>query len=299
MNKLLMRYICCLMVLLVAGSAVTEVYAQQRYNNRQRYNSYQRYNNKKKKKEIDYNSRRAQSRKPVWSGARNKSTGLYTMRNISVANGLSFNANVLYYYGDIDMLDQAFIHGFQPQNVSMGGSLIFGYLQPLGRQCNWRFTIGGGYLHGNDSARYNTNNDGLRIPAGKGKFNSIFAEGAAGIEWYPLQRAGLYLYAGVGLNISYVNYDFFKAPGAPKGSMVCILPMLPLEIGYNFYLGKKIFLSVQLSVHQGLMDAGHSNLDAWPVKKSSRFQWGDGYFQVGFTLSYRWHNCEHCRLRKW
>ena len=252
---------------------------------------------KPKKAEVNYNARHPQYNKPVW-GKKVGSSGLYTIRNQSVASGVSLSLNAMYYYGDIDMLDQAFIHGFQPQNLSLGGSLHFGYLRPLGRHCNWRFTLGGGYLHGNDSARHTVNKKGETVEAGKGLFKSVFLEGNAGIEYYPFPRAGFYLYAGLGLAVSFINYDFYKY-GIPAGSTVSVLPMLPLEIGYNFYLGGSFYLGISVSVHQGLMDLGHCNLDAWPLEKTSVFQWGDGYFQIGLCFSYRWHNCETCRVLKW
>ena len=253
---------------------------------------------KNKGKEIQQNSRVVQYNKPMWGKHTSKRTGLYTIKNKAVSNGVCLDLNALYYYGDIDMLDQAFVHGFQPQNLSLGGSLHFGYLMPLGRYCNWRFTLGGGYLHGNDSARHDINSKGIKVPAGKGVFSSIFGEANVGVEFYPFPRAGLYLYAGLGFAVSYIDYDFYKTR-YPKGTTVSVLPMLPLEIGYNFYLGSSCFLALSLSVHQGLMDLGHVNLDAWPLEKSSQFQWGDGYFQIGLTFSYRWHKCEVCRHSKW
>ena len=232
-----------------------------------------------------------------WGKKASHQTGLYSIQNRSVANGVCLNLNAIYYYGDIDMLDQAFVHGFQPQNLSIGGGIHFGYLMPLGRFCNWRFTLGAGYLHGNDSSRY-TVQDAIKIPAGKGKFNSVFGEANVGVEFYPFPRAGFYLYAGLSLAVSYITYDFYKT-SIPAGNTVSVLPMLPLEIGYNFYLGRSVFLGISVAVHQGLMDVGHANLDAWPINKSSRFQWGDGYFHIGLSLSYRWHNCEVCRIAKW
>ena len=253
---------------------------------------------KSKQSNQQQGSRIAYYSKPIWGKKTSRQTGLYTIKNRSVANGVCLNLNAMYYYGDIDMLDQAFVHGFQPQNMSLGGGLHFGYLKPLGRFCNWRFTLGAGYLHGNDSARYTIKDDGLKIPAGKGKFNSVFGEANVGVEFYPFPRAGFYLYAGLGVAVSYINYDFYKTD-IPKGNTVSVLPMLPLEIGYNFYLGGSWFLGVSASVHQGLMDMGHANLDAWPLDKTSVFQWGDGYFQIGLSISYRWHNCEVCRHSKW
>ncbi len=248
--------------------------------------------------EQQQNSRAAYSSKPVWGKKISRQTGLYTVQNRNVASGVCLNLNAMYYYGDVDMLDQAFVHGFQPQNLSVGGGLHFGYLRPLGRFCNWRFTLGAGLLHGNDSSRYNIQESGEKIPVGKGKFSSVFGEAAAGVEFYPFPRAGFYIYAGIGLAVSFIDYDFYKTD-IPQGNTVSVLPMLPLEIGYNFYLGRSVFLGVSVSVHQGLMDLGHANLDAWPLESTSVFQWGDGYFQIGLSLSYRWRNCEVCRAVKW
>ena len=253
---------------------------------------------KQKQTEFQYNSRVAHDDKPVWGKKASRQTGLYTIRNRSVASGVCLNLNAMYYYGDIDMLDQAFVHGFQPQTLSVGGGLHFGYMHPMGRFCNWRFTLGGGFMHGNDSARYTIKDSGEKIPAGKGLFKSGFGEANVGIEFYPFPRAGFYLYAGLGVAVSYIQYDFYKTK-IPKGNTVSVLPMLPLEIGYNFYLGRSWFLGVSVAVHQGLMDIAHANLDAWPLESTSVFQWGDGYFQIGLSISYRWHNCEVCRISKW
>ncbi len=253
----------------------------------------------KSKTESAQNARTAQYNKPVWGKKANRSNGLYTIRNKSVANGICLNVGAMYYYGDVDMLDQAFVHGFQPQNLSIGGSLHFGYMTPLARFANWRFTLGGGYLHGNDSARTETRTvKGEEKRAGKGSFNNIFGEFNAGVEFYPFPRAGFYIYAGLGLAVSYIKYDFEKY-GIEPGSTVSLLPMLPVEIGYNFYLGGSCFLGIWAACHQGLMDMGKANLDAWPLESSSKFQWGDGYFQLGISFSYRWHNCETCRISKW
>ena len=233
-----------------------------------------------------------------WGKQASLQTGLYSIKNHSVSQGVFVNINAMYYYGDIDMLDQAFVHGFQPQNFSLGGSLHVGYLHPLARFCNLRVSLGAGYLHGNDSSRYEVKSDGLKVPVGKGEFQNVFGAATAGVEFYPFPRAGFYLYAGLGLVVGYISYDFYKT-SFPKGNTVSALPILPLEIGYNFRLGSGWFLAVSLAVHQGLIDMEHANLDAWPLDKRSSFQWGDGYFQLGLTLSYRWHTCTNCQISKW
>jgi len=250
------------------------------------------------KAEQAHGARVAQYNKPRWAKKPNAQTGLYSVKNRNIANGVCLGVNMMYYYGDVDQLDQAFVHGFQPQNLSFGGSLYFAYSQPMGRFFNWRFSLSGGYLHGNDSTRYTVTKAGDKVPAGKGKFMNYFGEAAAGLEYYPFPRAGFYIYLGLGVNIGYINYDFYKTD-IPAGNTVSVLPILPFEIGYNFYLGSSCFLGLSLGVHQGLVDMANSNLDAWPVKSTSVFQWGDGYFQFGISFSYRWHNCEQCRHSKW
>jgi len=257
------------------------------------------YGDQASKAEKAQGARTAQYSKPIWGQKANRQTGLYTIRNKSVGNGFCLNVGALYYYGDVDMLDQAFVHGFQTQNLSIGGGVHFCYLHPLARFVNMRFSLGGGYLHGNDSARTETRIvKGKEISASKGHFSSIFGELDAGVEFYPFPRAGFYIYAGLGLAVSYINYNF-ENYGIEPGNTVSLLPMLPVEIGYNFYLGGSCFLGIWAACHQGLMDMGKSNLDAWPLESSAKFQWGDGYFQLGISFSYRWHNCETCRHLKW
>lgn len=230
--------------------------------------------------------------------------GLYSTRNKSVAQGITITGNALYYYGDVDMRGVAFKEGFQKQNLSVGGSLIFSYLHPLKNSANWRFSLSGGYLHGNDSARYDmvidpTTGDETQKWIGKGEFKNGFGELAAGIEWYPFPKSGFYLYAGLGLNVSVINYNFTES-GRSAGQMVSVLPMLPLEIGYNINLTHGFFMTIMASVHQGLLDLPHCSLDAWPLDKSgSNNKWGDGYFLLGISFSYRWQKCEPCRLYKW
>ncbi len=182
--------------------------------------------------------------------------GLYFARHKPIAQGIAITGNVLYYYGDIDMPGVAFKGGFQKQSV--GGSAVFSYLHPLANSANWRFSLSGGYLHGNDSARYNMVKDPITENEtqkwiGKGEFKNGFGELAAGIEWYPFPKSGFYLYAGLGLNVSVINYDFTQS-GRDDGKKVSVLPMIPLEIGYTIDITHGFFMTIMASVHQGLLD---------------------------------------------
>lgn len=225
-------------------------------------------------------------------------TGLYIRRIPTTKRGIGLTFNALYYYGDVDMLGIAFKEGWQPQNLSLGGSIKFDYLHQIGRTTYVRASILGGYLHGNDSSRTIVNNEGVKVPVGKGSFSNTFGELSAGVEWYPFPKAGFYTYLGLGLSLNVIDYDFSRL-GYEPDRMVNLVPMLPIEIGYNFDIARGFCICISASVHQALLDVPHCNLDGYPMQKSSRFQWGDGYFALGISFSYRWHECEPCRLTKW
>ncbi|MCM1034397.1 MAG: hypothetical protein NC038_01865 [Paludibacter sp.] len=233
----------------------------------------------------------------VWTKKANKRTGLYTKQNSAIANGLTLSFNALYYYGDVDLNGIAMNGGFQTQNVTFGGAAAFAYTMPAGKHTNWRFAISAGALKGDNSHAY---------PDHYRKFNSVFGEASVGVEWYPFSQAGFYLYGGIALTYSHIKYDFMSA----KGNANSILPMIPLEIGYDFKLGRSWGLKINVAAHQGLLDTPHCNLDAYPMESSQNQngvsfgrgggnKWADGFFQIGLSLTYRWHNCEACRLYKW
>ena len=226
---------------------------------------------------------------------RSTRTGLYTRKLPAVRRGVGLTFNALYYYGDVDMLGVAFKEGWQPQNLSLGGSVKFDYLHQIGRTTYVRASILGGYLHGNDSARTELNSAGVEVPIGKGSFRNIFGELSAGVEWYPFTNAGFYTYLGLGVSLNVIDYDFSRIGYGPD-RMVNVVPMLPFEIGYNFEITKGFCICISASVHEALIDVPHCNLDAYPINKSSRFQWGDGYFALGISFSYRWQECAPCRL---
>ena len=225
-------------------------------------------------------------------------TGLYTHKLPTMRRGVGLTFNALYYYGDVDMLGVAFKEGWQPQNLSLGGSLKFDYLHQIGRTTYVRASLLGGYLKGNDSARTEVNTAGIKVPIGKGSFRNIFGEISAGVEWYPFSKAGFYTYLGLGVSLNVIDYDFTRI-GYEPGRMVNVVPMLPFEIGYNFEVTRGFCICISASVHEALVDIPHCNLDAYPMQKSSRFQWGDGYFALGISFSYCWQECAPCRMAKW
>lgn len=234
----------------------------------------------------------------IWS-SRTNSRGLYTRGSTTanyVSNGLTISVAALYYYGDVDLPGIAFNGGFQTTNLFIGGTASFAYTMPLTNHCNWRFGLSLGALRGDNRGKQMDDSGRL----GTRMFRSFFFEPAAGIEYYPFSRAGFYLYAGVALNASIILRSSYNGvEGNPFG----ILPMIPLEIGYDFRLGRSWLLRIYANVHQGIVDVPYMNLDGFPISKGEGTgggnKWADGYFSVGLSLSYKWHNCEKCRQYKW
>ena len=257
----------------------------------------------------------------VWSTKASSQTGLYTTKNYFVTNGISLSFNAMYYYGDVDNEGVAFTGGFNKENVSYGGSFVFGYLMPVGNHCNMRYTLMGGTLRGNNKVKF----DNLPEPRDDyRKFESIIIQPAVGVEYYPFNNAGFFLYGGIALTASIItNYEFWyyqhniRQEKPLTGKTFGFLPMVQLGIGYSWRLSQSWNLSVEFDIQEGLIDTHYMNLDAFPLDPSQNSEgvrlgesfgkwtdrygkehihWNDGWFQLGLTISYRWRNCEHCRL---
>lgn len=263
--------------------------------------------------------------KIVWTKTPNKRTGLFSTRNYFVSHGVSLNLSAMYYFGDVDNEGVAFTGGFNKENMSYGGGLQFAYTMPAGNHCNMRFGLMGGTLNGNNKVKF----DNLELPRDDyRKFQSILIQPSFGVEYYPFSNAGFYLYGGVAVSASIItNYEFYymashegsadKTRELLKGNTFGILPMVQLGLGYSFQLTQSWTLSIEAMIQEGLVDTHYMNLDAWPLAASQNtagvelgnsfgkwtdrygkehIHWNDGWFQLGITISYRWRNCERCRI---
>ena len=269
-------------------------------------------------------AKKTYNEKIIWSQKPRNSNGLYTVKNFFVSNGISVNANAMYYFGDVDNEGVAFNGGFNKENLSYGGSLVLGYLLPVGHHCNMRFTFMGGTLNGNNKKKF----ESLDPPRDDFReFKSILLQPAVGVEFYPFWQAGFYIYGGVAVTASIItHYGFYydKRVGPYErertlleGSTFGILPMVQLGLGYNWTINPSWAIGVELMLQEGLVDTQYMNLDAWPMAPSQNtdgvklgesfgkwtdrygkehIHWNDGWFQVGITVSYRWRTCEQCRI---
>lgn len=263
----------------------------------------------------------------VWTSKQNSQTGLYTTKNYFVSHGVSLGVNALYYFGDVDNEGVAFHGGFNLENLSIGGGFNFGYTLPVGNCVNLRFAAMAGTLRGNNTLKFQS------LPEPRDdyrKFQSVIIEPSVGVEYYPFSNAGFYLYGGLAVTGSIItNYEFYYYYSTPGGRVRSenpltgktfgILPMIQLGLGYSFRLAPSWVLSLELMVQEGLIDTHYMNLDAFPMAANQNDQgialgnpnqlekwtdregkehihWNDGWFQFGITVSYRWRNCEHCRI---
>ena len=260
-----------------------------------------------------------EKRRVVWSSKPSQKSGLYTTKNFFVSHGVSLNVNAMYYFGDVDNEGIAFNGGFNINNLSYGGSLVLGYTMPASAHCNLRYTLMGGTIHGDNESKFSR----LTPPRDDyRRFKAILIQPAFGVEIYPFSQAGFYLYAGVAVTASIItNYDFYYYRGNDrrevKGSTFGILPMAQVGLGYNWRLSESWALGVEFMIQEGLVDLHYMNLDAFPMAASQNsdgveiggtkltyinrygqktIHWNDGWFQLGLTISYRWNNCEHCRI---
>jgi hypothetical protein len=264
-------------------------------------------------------------RRVVWNDKQSKRTGLYTTSNYFVSNGVSFAANAMYYFGDVDNEGVAFSGGFNSNNLSYGGSFVFGSLMPVSRHCNMRYSLMVGTLSGNNKTKF----EKLAEPRDDfRKFRSVILQPAVGVECYPFSNAGFYVYGGIALAVSFItNYEFYyyarhegtsqKTREVVSGKTFGFLPMVQVGIGYTWQLPESWTIGVELMLQEGLVDTKYMNLDGWPMAGSQNsagvdlgqswgtyinryghkdIHWNDGWFQLGITVSYRWRNCERCRI---
>ena len=252
----------------------------------------------------------------VWTKNASSHTGRYTTKGTTVAHAISLTLDAAYYYGDVENRGLAVAGGpLFADNIC--GMAKINY-SPVASILNIRYSLGGGVLRGNNEKYadklYTTEN-----PLSYRKFQSWILNGAVGVEIFPIADAGFFIYAGVMFNYSNVTMDYGKdAPGSDwkyNWKNNSFLPMIPVEIGYQFKLKKSWLMNVHVGIAQGLGDNQTLNLDGYPHDLKERGtgtaagmsgtmgtptkQWWDGWFNVGITISYSWHNCEICRLRKW
>ena len=219
----------------------------------------------------------------------------------------------MYYFGDVEVPSWVLKGGINSNCLSYGGALSIRYLIPQDRHFNMRFSLGAGKLNGNNSYVISKiKNKSGNLSDKYRRFDSWYIQPSVGVEMFPTLKAGLYFYTGVALTASFI-YKFEEGtvtlnekgktvenPSFKNDSTWSFLPMVQLGIGYSFRLSDSWSLSVEAMGQIGVCDVTGLNLDGWPYDdnphRNNKFS--DGWFQLGVTVTYRWQNCQQCRLNK-
>lgn len=209
----------------------------------------------------------------VWSNKANSQTGNRVIALNRVTNRLSLSVDGLYYFGDVESPGFVFSKAYFDNNTSAWGRLSYSHL--VSRHINMRYSLGGGFLRAE-------NKDGSK------SFDSWILNGAVGIEYFPVEKSGFYIYAGVMFNYSNL-YGWQYKGDEKKGN--AYLPMIPIEIGYQFTLKDNWLMDIHIGGAQGLADTDNICLDGFGNGTlGSGAKWADGWFNLGITISYGWHN---------
>lgn len=196
----------------------------------------------------------------------------------------SFGVNALYYFGDVEVsrmgskLQLPLVSGFELSNLN--ASAFFAYHKPFDEYVGLRVAGTLGLLRGDNS----------NIPEYKGKerkFTSVFFQPSVGVQIYPVEQRGFYIYAGLGITASYfLKHEFYGVKPEERPTFG-ILPMGQASIGYAFNLTSLWRMDVHGTFEMGFCDMKTLNLDGWPVRDSKINIWSDGWFALGVSFYFR------------
>ena len=202
------------------------------------------------------------------------SNGLYGARSQTMI-GVGLSGGLDYYFGDVEY----------NEGIFKGGETQIGY---FGQVCFLYAPMS--YIN----LRLNTNCGILRGKSSVYAFSSVFLEPNFCVEYHPLSvfyTNDIYLFAGVGLNISKIDsYDFADF----SLSTSAYVPVLPIGLGYQYNFDNGLQLGVELSGRLALMDRADKNLDAYPftingeVVRGKQSKFVDGYYGFSLKIGYKW-----------
>ncbi len=258
-----------------------------------------------------------------WGDNRDPGTGRYLRNLDSHPFIFRFALDGLYYYGDAEPIQKMPLGEYL--NIgNLGGAFTVSFLQPVHQQVAMRYSIGAGLLRGDDMHMFQLDKYKHVVPSkvtGKdsvyyernahGEFNNIFVKAAVGAQYYPILGSGFYIYGGVQLNASFIQYNYgpyidkkttkqaFQYSNEGDKRYMTLNPQLSLELGYEFQVTEKCQVGVHLGADIGFIDTyiekgdGTSigmSLDARPSLEAGKFgaDMADGYGFIGVSITYDW-----------
>jgi len=190
-----------------------------------------------------------------------------------VTSSVSVHLKPLYMFNDMDVFRFALKDPQYAKCVGMGGLLEVAYSKPFSAHALVRTSGVVGYVHGDASVRNNPN---------KGHYKGAFGEVAVGLEYYPFQKRGLYIYGGLGLQVNNVTVH----PERKEHASYHVLPIAPIEVGYKHAVGRGWYVGAAVSGHIGLLDTTWGNMDDYGDYQESHYP--DGYVSFSLLVAYHW-----------
>lgn len=193
-----------------------------------------------------------------------------------------------YYFGDSENqakdLGSTFMQTTKLTSNSISANLYIAYELPVYKHLVLRFQLMNHYIRG----------EGYEDPKWNSRtFLSYNAAPEILFEYYPAHLTpeyGFYIFAGAGFGISYINYkNYYGYSGSTYG----LTPRGKFGLGYKFFATPAWQFGFEAGANIVFLDEPHWNMDAYPFiddngnYHGSTQRWGDGIFDLQFTLTYR------------
>jgi hypothetical protein len=193
-----------------------------------------------------------------------------------------------YYFGDSENqakdLGNTFMQTTRLTSNSVSANLFIAYELPIYKHLVMRFQLQNHYVRG----------EGYDDPVwGSRTFQSYSGAPEILLEYYPAHLTpeyGFYIFGGVGIGASYINYkNYYGYSGQTYG----LTPRGILGLGYKIFATPAWQFGFEAGARFIFLDEPHWNMDAFPFiddkgkYHGSTQRWGDGLFDLQFTITYR------------
>ncbi len=193
-----------------------------------------------------------------------------------------------YYFGDSENqakdLGNTFMQSTKLTSNSVSANLFIAYELSVYKHLAMRFQLQNHYIRG----------EGYDDPKfSRRAFQSYNGAPEVLLEYYPAHLTpeyGFYIFGGVGIGFSYINYqNYYTYSGSTYG----LTPRGIIGLGYKIFATPAWQFGFEAGARIVFLDEPHWNMDAYPFidpnggYHGSSQRWGDGLFDLQFTVTYR------------
>ncbi len=208
----------------------------------------------------------------------NKLTGLYRYkRHVSYTNAILLSVGGNRFYGDVNPLSYPLLSFFSLPNMSNHMGLHYKQFVNNVLALKTGLTVGG--LSGERD-----NGSG---------FKSLMMGYDVVLDYHPWRNTprldGLYGSIGVGVLMNGFlseRGNIIMDPENDRG--FCVVPVIPIAIGYELCVSKHFYMGIELSIKQALIDNGLMDIDNNYDFAKENFM-PDGYLAAAITFAYKFN----------